>query len=172
MRMIGVVLLFIVFVVGPASAAQDILKDPEGATFGVLLDCSECKEEKDGAGCARGVEAGFHDGRACGKCLMEANFGTKVLHAYDVLFLGYLKDEDGNPVKGRFVRIFMPNTWSVRTRTGEDGLFRLMLGATLERKSKDPLVIDLGTRTIAKGSSSDSLYAMYLLPENYKPCPK
>ena len=50
--------------------------------------------------------------------------------------MGHLKDENGQPLKGNFVRLYLPNTWTVRTRTDDDGLFRLLLGATAERKGK------------------------------------
>jgi hypothetical protein len=56
----------------------------------------------------------------------------------------------------------------VRTRTLDDGLFRLLLGATAERKGKG-LVIKLGDRVAPKDSKSGE-YALFMLPPNYKPC--
>ena len=82
--------------------------------------------------------------------------------------MGYLKDENGQPLKGKFVRLYLPNTWTVRTRTLDDGLFRLLLGATAERKGKG-LVIKLGDRTMRKDSKAAE-YALFMLPPNYKQC--
>ena len=76
--------------------------------------------------------------------------------------MGYLKDENGQPLKGKFVRLYLPNTWTVRTRTGDDGLFRLLLGATVERKGKG-LVIKLGDRVMPKDSKAAE-YALFMLP--------
>ena len=168
MRMMGMISLVLLSVAQAAWASQDLVKDPDGKTLAILLDCNECKEPKDEATCESGVEDGFRDGHRCGKCLLKANFGTRIAHAYDLSFVGYLKDKDGQPVKGRFVRILMPNTWTVRTRTTTDGMFRLMLGATLERQQKKPVTIDLGVRTVSPDQKSP--YSMYLLPEDHKSC--
>jgi hypothetical protein len=150
------------------SAVEDLVKDPDGKTLAVVLDCSSCK---DGASkeCDNGVAAGFSSSKPCGKCLIDANFPTRIEYPYDLQFVGHLKDEKGEPQKGKFVRLYLPNTWTVRTRTLDDGLFRLLLGATAERKGK-ALVIKLGDRMMRKDSKSGE-YALYMLPPDYKPCP-
>lgn len=151
-----------------AAAAVDALKDREGKTIALILDCNSCKGNPKVDGCAAGVEEGFHDGAPCGQCLIKSNYPTRIPYAYDLTILGTLKDEHGQPLNGRFVKLFLPNTWTVRTRTGNDGLFRLVLGATVERKGK-PLVLELGTRTMRRDSKADH-YALFMVPENYKPC--
>ena len=151
-----------------ASAVENAVQDPDGKTLAVVLDCSSCK---DGASkdCSNGVSAGYSSAKPCGKCLIDANFPTRIEYPYDLQFVGHLKDENGEPLKGKFVRLYLPNTWTVRTRTLDDGLFRLLLGATAERKGK-ALVIKLGDRVMQKVSKSAE-YALYMLPPNYKPCP-
>ena len=71
-------------------------------------------------------------------------------------------------MKNKFVRLYLPNTWTVRTRTADDGLFRLLLGATAERKGKAQ-VVKLGDRVMPKDSKAGE-YALFMMPENYKPC--
>ena len=78
-------------------------------------------------------------------------------------------DTEGKPVKERFVKMFMANGWNMRTRTFEDGEFRLILGAMDERKSQIPMVTDLGVRVDPKDASKDH-YALYFMPESFKPC--
>jgi hypothetical protein len=151
-----------------AAAAVDVLKDPEGKTIALVLDCNSCKGNPKGDGCSAGMEEGFHDGVPCGQCLMKSNHPTRIPYAHDLMILGTLKDEHGQPLGGQFVKLFLPNTWTVRTRTANDGLFRLVLGATVERKGK-PIVLELGTRTMRKDSKADH-YALFMVPENYKPC--
>ncbi|MGD9762721.1 MAG: hypothetical protein AB7V27_03290 [Candidatus Binatia bacterium] len=166
MRLIGA--LFISLAVAlPASAAEDLVKDPDGKTLAIVVDCNSCKDGKDKE-CSTGVDAGFHDAKPCGKCLIDANFPTRIEYPYDLQFMGYLRDEKGEPLKGKFVRLYLPNTWTVRTRTLDDGMFRLLLGATAERKGK-PLAIKLGDRVMPKDSKAAE-YALYMLPPNYKPC--
>lgn len=168
MRM-GVLVLMLVALVAPAGATTDLVKDPDGNTLAVVLDCNSCKDPSaKGAKCETGAENGFLDGKPCGKCLLDANYPTRIPYAYDLQFMGYLKDENGQPLKGKFVRLYLPNTWTVRTRTTDDGLFRLLLGATVERKGK-ALVIKLGDR-IARKDSKSTEYALFMLPEHYKPC--
>jgi len=167
MRELAVILIGILLS-GPVAATQDVLKDPGGKTIAVILDCSECKDQKKGSKCASGVESGFEHNAPCGQCLLDANFGTRIGYAYDLVFTGYLKDEKGEPVKGKFVKLFLPNTWTVRTRTTDKGMFRLLLGATVERKG-NPVQLDLGVRTMRPDRKAD-FYALYMLPEGYKPC--
>lgn len=149
-------------------ADQQTVQDPEGNTLGVLLLCNDC-QSGSGKGCYTGAESGFLNGKPCGKCLIESNYGTVIRYGYDLHVIGTLTDPEGHPVKERFVKLFLPNGWGVRSRTSEQGTFRLMLGATTERKSKDPLVIDVGTRIDSK-KGDDPYYAMFLLPETHKPC--
>ena len=58
----------------------------------------------------------------------------------------------------------------MRTRTGDDGVFRLLLGATLDRKGKG-VVIELGDRKMNKDSKLPE-YSLFMLPPDYKPCAK
>lgn len=168
MRSMGVFVLVLVFLVAPAGATTDLVKDPDGKTLAVIVDCNTCQNPAKGAKCETGAENGYVDGKPCGKCLLDANYPTRIPYAYDLQFMGYLKDEHGQPLKGKFVRLYLPNTWTVRTRTGDDGLFRLLLGATIERKGKAQ-VIKLGDRVMAKDSKAPE-YALFMLPENFKPC--
>jgi len=154
--------------IGTAYGAEQKVADPAGKAIGVILDCNSCKDPSSGKDCASGVEDGFHDGKRCGKCLIEANFGTKLLYANDLWMTGTLLDKDGAPLKDQFIRLFLPNTWTVRTRSSAQGFFRLLLGATLDRQG-EPIKVDLGKRTRLKdGSEGD--YALYMLPLDYKPC--
>jgi hypothetical protein len=164
----GTFALLMVGLALPAYASSIPVNDPDGKTLAVVLDCNSCQDPATGKNCTTGVESGFHDGKPCGKCLLDANFPTRIPYPYDLQFLGYLKDETGQPLKGRFVRMFLPNTWTVRTRTVDDGLFRLLLGATAERKGKG-LVVKLGDHTMLKDSTAPE-YALYMLPPDYKPC--
>jgi len=168
MRLIGMFALLLFAPALPAAATQDLVKDPDGNVLAVLLDCNSCADPATGKACESGAEDGFESGKRCGKCLLEANFPTRIPYAYDLQFMGYLKDENGQPLKNKFVRLYLPNTWTVRTRTSEDGLFRLLLGATAERKGKAQ-VIKLGDRVMAKDSKAGE-YALFMLPENFKPC--
>jgi hypothetical protein len=102
--------------------------------------------------------------------MITENYGAAFSYPYDLHFIGKLVDAQGQPVKDRFVKVFMANGWNIRSRTAQDGAFRLMLGATAERKSTTPLVINLGTRTDSPKDNKDN-YAMFLLPEGYKACP-
>jgi hypothetical protein len=169
MQLMGaLVLAGVVMAAWPAAAAQDVVKDPDGKTLAVVIDCNSCQNGKGGKECETGTDKGFHEGKPCGKCLLDANFPTRIPYPYDLQFTGHLKDEKGQPLKGKFVRLYLPNTWTVRTRTLEDGMFRLLLGATTERKGK-MLVIKLGDRTMPADSKA-SEYALFMMPEPYKPC--
>ena len=171
MRSIGAVVLFAAVALAlPAHATSDPVKDPEGKTLAVVVDCNSCQDPAKGKDCEGGIDGGYFDGQPCGKCLLDANFPTRIPYPYDLQFMGYLKDENGQPLKGKFVRLYLPNTWTVRTRTLDDGLFRLLLGATAERKGKG-LVIKLGDRTMRKDSKAAE-YALFMLPPEYKKCTK
>ena len=170
MRSIGLVAFLVLAFALPAHALSDAVKDPDGHTLAVVIDCNSCQDAGKGKNCQTGAESGFNDGKACGKCLLDANFPTRIPYGYDLQFLGYLKDENGQPLKGKFVRLYLPNTWTVRTRTLDDGLYRLLLGATTDRKGKG-LVIKLGDRTMRKDSKATE-YALFMLPPDYKQCAK
>ena len=107
----------------------------------------------------------------CGSCLLKSNWGTTIKYTQDLHFIGKLVDESGAPVKNRFVKMFLPNGWKVRTRSSDSGNFRMMLGATDERTSHEPLLIDLGTHVDSE-KANDLHYAFYLLQKDYKPCAK
>lgn len=168
MRLMGMLVLAVVAGASVAWAGQDDVKDTEGKTLAVILDCNSCQDPKAGKNCEAGAEKGFAAGKGCGKCLLEANYPTRIQYPYDLQFIGYLKDENGQPMKGKFVRLYLPNTWTVRTRTLDDGMFRLLLGATAERKGKG-VVVKLGDRTM-RSDSKASEYALFMMPEDYKPC--
>jgi hypothetical protein len=154
-------------VASPAPGAQDVLKDPDGKALAVVWDCSSC--EKGGDKCDNGVENGFHDGARCGQCLMKANYGNPVPIPYDVRVFGSLKDEKGDPLKATFVRLFLPNGWSIRTRTTDKGMFVLRMGPTGKRQSGKPLALDLGDRKMRKDDQART-YTLFMLPNESKPC--
>ena len=146
------------------------VKSPDGMTLGILLQCNSCASATgDSKKCHKGVEEGYLDAQPCGKCMITENYGAMLSYPYDLHFIGKLVDAQGQPVKDRFVKIFMANGWNIRSRTSQDGGFRLMLGATAERKSSTPLVVNLGTRVDSPKDNKD-YYAMFLLPESYKAC--
>ncbi len=153
---------------GTVRAAEQKVLGPDGKTIGVLLDCNTCKEEGVDESCVGGAEEGFHDGKPCGKCLMEANFGEKLMYANDLKISGILQGVGGAPLPNEFIRLYLPNTWTVRTRTAAKGYFRLLLGATLDRQGSQ-IEVDLGIRTRLKGGTGED-YSLFMLPENYKPC--
>lgn len=155
---------------GTALATQDVVKDPEGNTVAVIVDCNSCKQIEDGKSCDSGVEQGFNGEAACGQCLLPANFRDGIQSHYDLHMFGYLKDEKGEPIVDKYVRIFLPNTWTIRTKTVDGGLFILRLGATLERKSDKPIVVNLGDRRMRRDSKAEQ-YALYMLRGDYKSCP-
>jgi hypothetical protein len=165
-----VLLAGVVFATTPVGATEVKVSDKSGKTIAVILDCNSCKDEAKGRDCSSGVTDGFHRGERCGQCLLDANFGAKLLYSSDVQINGKLKDRGGKAVADEFVRLYLPNTWTVRTRTAKDGLFRLLLGATQERQG-DSIQVRLGDRTRdVSGDSERPDYALYMLPESYKPC--
>jgi hypothetical protein len=169
MRMVGLLIGALLLVAAsPALGARDAVKDANGKPLAVVVDCNSCKA--GGEKCFGGVDEGFNEGSRCGQCLIKANFGKSIFLPSDLMILGKLKDENGNPVTGKFVRIFLPNTWTVRTRTTDQGTFILRLGPSGKRESKKPLSLDLGERRMNKDSKTGT-YALFLLPEEYKSCP-
>lgn len=163
-------LLVLCVIPGVAYAGQTPVKDPSGKTLAVIVDCSSCPAGKTGATCRGGVMEGFHDGAACGQCLLDANFGFRIGYAHDLHIVGLVNDENGKPVKSKFVKLYLPNTWTVRTRTGDDGRFRVMLGATIQPAGK-LVAVDVGTVTLPSGGDANE-YSLLMLPEQYKPCKK
>jgi len=170
---IGLALAIAVMVPAPSRAQQGAdqvdLKTPDGKTFGVVIFCNDCAKPKGKGPCDQGAENGWFQGKPCGQCLLKANPNVLVRYPYDLHVTGKLVDADGKPVKERFVKLFMPNGWGVRTRTLDDGTFRLMLGATADREGKTPITIDLGTRTDSK-KGEDPYFAMFMLPQTYTAC--
>jgi hypothetical protein len=169
---LSILIVLVSLVAVAAQAKQDLIKDPKGKTLAIIQDCSSCKDEK-GKDCMAGKEAGYSGGADCGQCLLEANFGTRIGYPYDIHIVGKVMDETGKPLGSRFVQVSMPNTWRIRTRTMDDGSFRLMLGATLPKeKASDLIVVDLGTRTMASTSEKSSQYSFFMLQDGHKPCAK
>jgi hypothetical protein len=153
-----------------AAESTQPVKDPDGNTVGLVVICESCQSAAGSTKrCQTGVQQGWLDGKPCGKCMLVENAGQAPRSAHDLHFIGKLVDDAGAPRKERFVRMFLPNNWTMRSRTTEDGGFHLTLGATEPRKSKSPLLIDLGTRVDAKPGTDD--YSFYFLPQSYKPCP-
>ncbi len=155
------------FAQGALAADQIPFKGKEGESLGVVVLCNDC-QSATGKQCHTGAEEGWLAGKACGKCLLESNWGAAPQSPYDIHIIGVLVDTDNKPIKDRFVKLFLANGWGVRTRTDEEGKFRLTLGATMERKG-EPAVLDLGTR-VDSIKGNDPQYAIFLLPDPYKPC--
>jgi len=156
---------------GPTSASETKIKDKDGTTLAVLVVCNSCRSGGgDAKKCHSGVEDGWNDGHPCGTCLLKANPNTRFTYPYDLHITGKLFDPAGAPVKNHFVKTFLANGWGVRTRSIDDGSFRLTLGAIAERKSNAPLQIDVGTQVESR-SDKEGQYAIYMLPDGYTPCP-
>lgn len=153
-----------------ASATETKVVGGNGKTIGLILDCNSCENPDTGKDCQSGVQEGFHDGKRCGDCLLTANYGARLLYPHDLYFNGHLHQPDGTPLVDEFVRLYLPNTWTVRTRTTDKGYFRLVLGATQDREGSS-VEVDLGTKTRKKVDGAPD-YALYLLPEGYKACPE
>lgn len=154
-----------------SGAGETAVKGEEGQTFAVVVVCNDC-QSASGKGkkrCGSGGEQGWLNGQPCGKCLVQSNYGTMLRHPYDIHITGTLVDAAGQPVKNRFVKLFLPNDWTVKSKTSDQGMFRLRLGATVERKSNQPLVTDLG-KLVDPRTGDDQQFAIYLMPPSYKPC--
>ncbi len=147
------------------------VKAEDGQTLAVVVVCSDCQSVtgKSKKPCEGGAEQGWLDGKPCGKCMLDSNYGVMLRHPYDLHITGKLLDRAGKPVINRFVKLYLANGWSVRSKTTDQGMFRLMLGATAERKSRQPLVTDLGSLVDSR-TGKDPEFAMFLLPPAYKPC--
>jgi hypothetical protein len=145
------------------------LKDAEGKTVAQGVLCSSCKTP--GEKCREGVVDGWLDGKPCGSCLMQTNWGVIIRHSRDLSIIGRLMLEDGKPAKKHYVKLFLPNGWGGRTQTGSEGHFRLRMGATADREKGDPLVLDLGERVDWLHHGKDQ-FTLYLLPDAFNPCPE
>jgi len=152
-----------------AQADQLEVKAPDGRVFGTIIFCNDCANPKGKGPCDQGAENGWFQGKPCGQCFLKANPNVLIRYPFDIHVIGKIQDAKGQPVKERFVKLFLPNGWGVRTRTLDDGTFRLMLGATAEREGKTPLTIDIGARTDSK-KGEDPYFAMFMLPQSYNPC--
>jgi hypothetical protein len=147
---------------------EQAVKSPDGKTVAVLILCDTCPAGHTGSrkDCHTGSQDGWIGSRPCGQCLLKANPRASFQYPVDLHFTGILTDAAGKPAKNRFVKLFMANGWTVRTKTADDGAFRLRLGATAPRKSHKPVVTDIGTRVDAiPGKDAD--YALFLMPPSY-----
>jgi len=146
-------------------AVQDAakVKESDGTVYAVVVDCPQPDPTYGGS------EDSTIGTDRCGQCLIEANWGQPMKYPYDLHIRGTLVDEAGKPLKGKMLQFFLPNGWTVKTRTADNGYFRILLGATAERKSKEPLMTDIGTKKM-RNDNKAAYYAMFLLPDNFKPC--
>jgi len=138
----------------------------------VIVDCLQSdsgKVQGKDAAAYGGSEESVIGADHCGKCLIDANWGTFLRYPYDLHIKGTLLDDGGKPVENMMVEFFLPNGWTIKTRTSKTGYFRILMGATEERLSKEPLVLDVGTRRMKKGSKMP-YYAIYMMPDPFKPC--
>lgn len=145
------------------------VQSPTGDPVAKIVVCNDCQGHSGEGPCDPGAENGWREGKACGACLLQSNWGVTIKYAQDVRVSGKLVGADGEPVVGRFVKMFLPNGWSVRTRTLSDGSFQMMLGATAPREGSESISVDLGTWTDSE-KGDDPHFALYMLPEDYKPC--
>lgn len=154
----------------PRDSAE--IKDDQGKGLAVVVVCNECASAtKAGKPCRDGVEQGWLDNAACGQCMLQQNAAASLNYSEDLLITGTLTNEQGQPVKQRFVKLFMANGWAVRTQTSEQGVFRLVLGAIEPRQPRRMLTTDLGTFVDTRTGPTQEHFAVFLLPPAYKPCP-
>jgi hypothetical protein len=146
------------------------IKGKDGTLEAQVIICNDCRTEnaEEGA-CHNGAEKGWYDGTPCGACLMEVNYGAVVPFSSDLRIIGKLVDGEAKPVGERFVKLFMPTGWGSRSRTSKDGVFRLLLGATMDREEKRTAIVDVGTQVDSR-RDEDPHFALFLLPATYKPC--
>jgi hypothetical protein len=155
-----------------AATSPDVVsvKDSDGKEVAVLVACNSCQTAaKDSSKCHSGVEDGWLNGVPCGKCMLGENSNAAMRYP-DLRFTGKLVDGSGEPAKDRFLRLFIANGWTVKTRTAGDGSFLLILGGTTERKPGSAVVVDLGARVDLLGDKGP-YYAFFLMPPGYKTCP-
>jgi hypothetical protein len=137
--------------------------------IGTFLVCNSCADPSTGEACLPGTEHGWLQGQQCGECLAKSNFSRVVRYGRDLVLIGTIVAPDGSPRAGRYVKLFLANSWTVRTRTAEDGRFRLRLGATAERSGDPTLALDVGTH-VDPGDETSPHFAAYLLPADFSPC--
>jgi hypothetical protein len=146
-----------------------VLKDGDDRVLAVAVLCNECQTTSADKSCHEGAIDGYLNGKPCGSCLLESNWGVLIRYPRDLSVVGRLMKDDGQPAKKHYVKMFLPNGWSVRTQTREDGNFRMNMGATAEREKGDPLVIDIGER-VDRVHSGEDQFSIYLMPAAYNPC--
>lgn len=170
MRWWMAVAMMVVVAVTRVQAFEHVFKDPDGgSTLAKILACNDCKAGS-GKACDDGAEVGWLEGKPCGKCLLDSNYGAVARYPYDLQVTGKLTNAAGEPIKDRFVKLFMPNGWGVRTRTTEAGTFRMTMGATVERKKSEAVIIDIGTHVDSVKGDADAQFSLFMLPEEYKSC--
>ena len=139
----------------------------DGKTYAIILDCPQDKSGK--ASEFGGSEDSMLGGQRCGKCLIDSNWGYFIKYPYDLLIKGTLVDAKGEPINNHLVHLYLPNGWTIKTRTSKTGFFRFLMGATDKRKGEKPLEIDLGKRHMEKDNKAE-FYAFYMMPQDFKPC--
>ncbi|MBI3759241.1 MAG: hypothetical protein HY269_05745 [Deltaproteobacteria bacterium] len=173
--MVAVMMMMFTATAGFAVTIKDSqrIKAPDGHTIAIVVACDACGPGKPAtakAPCVPGAKAGFWDGEPCGDCLMDSNFGARVGHPFDLHLRGSLKDANGKPLDNQFVKLIQPNGWTFTTRTSAEGLFNVVLGATLDRGNNPPLAVDLGAFTVTRKEGKEGAFTLYMLPEQFKPC--
>lgn len=154
-----------------AAPVEVPLKDDNGKVLAVAVVCNECRgaERQQSKKCCDGTKDGWLGDRRCGDCLLESNWGVLIRYPRDLSVVGRLVKEDGQAAAGHYVKMFLPNGWSVRTQTRDDGTFRMNLGATMEREKGAPLVLDIGER-VDRPQNNNEQFFFYLMPDAYNPC--
>ncbi|MCX8072331.1 MAG: hypothetical protein N3C12_07765 [Candidatus Binatia bacterium] len=166
----AVVLVAVGTLAGRVAARDPVpVRDKSGKVWAEVVVCNDCKNPGE-ANCFDGAESGWLNGRPCGKCFVDKNYGKLVPVPYDVHFVGTLVDSQGAPVKDRFVKLFVQNGWGHRTATRPDGQFRIIIGAVGDRKSNEPIVVDLGRIVDQQKDSNDRYFALFLLAPDHTPC--
>jgi hypothetical protein len=159
--------------IAPAALAADsvALKDENGKVLAVAVVCNECKagDKQDGKKCYDGATEGWLEDQRCGDCLLESNWGVLIRYPRDLWVTGRLLKDDGQPAAKHYLKMFLPNGWSVRTQTKDDGTFRMKLGATIEREKGETLVINIGDR-VDRLRSGNEQFSLYLMPDAYNQC--
>ena len=153
-----------------AAPVEVSLKDENGKVLAVAVVCGECKAGEQGSKkCYDGATKGWLGDKPCGDCLLESNWGVLIRYPRDLAVIGRLVKEDGQPAAKHYVKMFLPNGWSVRSQTKEDGTFRMKMGATAERVKGETLILDVGDR-VDKLRSGTEQFSFYLMPDAYNSC--
>lgn len=167
-----ILLVFVSVAATSAAVARGPMpvRGKDGKVWAEVVLCNDCQNPTQ-PGCYDGAESGWWNGRPCGKCFVEKNYGKLVSIPYDVHFVGVLVDDKGQPVKERFVKLFYQNGWGHRTSTQKDGNFRIITAATGDRQAKEPIVVDLGRLVDQQKDGNDRYFALFLLAPDHTPCP-